>query len=297
MVKKGFFLAWLIPASGRSSDLAGFNDRLASIDDATSELARRLSELTALVSASISSRPTSLAPIEPKLPDSPQVQDDGVEELSAMVESPHFQLDSENILVVDDTGMEKCYGPLSTYALFQSLRSSVEQLENMAVSSEPATNAMVASIADINQKCREKHEPASRRKADLENDQQPLELPPRALLEDSLEYYFEHAYLKLIIFEKETLGRAIEQQYNSEAQILDDAWATCFISIIVLAVNSKSKVVGSSRALTFGCSDENLLLYLTNNVKRALSRLEALARPRLVNLQALFLLVCDPPSE
>ena len=157
--------------------------------------------------------------------------------------------------------------------------------------SSPSPSRLQSTIAEIQRKYEAANQAIGRLDDSVEADGEPPGLPPRSLLEASLEYYFDQSCLKLVIFQKETIARAIEQQYAPGGRSSDCAWISCFNSLIVLSLSCKSKMVRNFRSLTHHSSDEDLLATLLINSKRAIAMIEMFKEPRLVNLQALFLLV------
>ena len=300
-------------SSIRASDLATVTERLSNIDGTTSQLAKRLDELTALVSASADSTSTPTGTSTPKRMDFSFLQDNEFDDPTAALEEPlDAEAEAGHVVVVDDRGAERFYGPFSTYALFVSVQKAVENFLSRHASPKASPNSRRGSstsyscpsptqvqsiIASIRRKYKRSAQPPHRLEEALEADGQPLQLPPRPLLEASLEYYFDPGYLKLHVFQRDTISKAIEEQYAQGDRNPDSAWVSCFNSLIVLSLNCKSKLVRNWRALTHHSNDDELLATLMVNSKRALSMIEHFAEPRLVNLQALLLLVRNNPMD
>ena len=223
-----------------------------------------------------------------------------------MEQSSDSDAESSHIVVTDDTGLERSYGPFSTYALFAGVRKSVDKClgrhasltsspssrrGSSATYSSPSPTRLQSAIAEIQGKYEAAGQATRRLKDSVEPNGNPLALPARSLLEASLEYYFDQSYLKLVIFQRETIARAIEQQYAPSGLGADHAWISCFNSLVVLSLSCKSKMVRNFRSLNHHSSDEDLLVTPLINSKSAIAMTEIFDKPRLVNLQALFLLV------
>ena len=119
-------------------------------------------------------------------------------------------------------------------------------------------------------------------------DDLPLELPPRREVEDAIELYLSEHSLEPPLFQKQSLLTAVEEQYAIGGN--DESWTLCFNNIILRTSAWKSRNFRINSFATSRVDDKTLSLLLTN-ANRALRELERFCLLRLVNIQALFLLV------
>jgi Fungal Zn(2)-Cys(6) binuclear cluster domain len=309
---------WVIVAStkslsltgSRANDMAMFNGRLNTMENS---LSHRMEALADLISQTVGKKDTS-----------PAVQ--RARHQSSVVSSgPHTDTDSDfesaiNTTAVSDgrssrpismvcngISVERCYGPISTYSHLVHARESIQRLiaeakeqtsgrspsrptsSPKAARSPPSTTLDSSDIEHIQQKYDSFVMPTFSQEVELAVDNQPLVLPPRDLLEASVELYLQVLTLNPPLFDKQTLRAAIAQQYSLPVEQLDESWVLCFNSIMLRSMGWKSKVVQDHRISMKGLEDRVLSLLLSN-ADRAIKNVEKFCGLRIVNVQALFLL-------
>ena len=282
--------------------MAGLGSRLKTIHGTTATLVQKMDDLTTFLkrndgqrTSSPSSKPDELCSLRyselgNKLPD------------NSSAPSNAFNFTNPHV-VVDNSNEVYYYGACSTVSLFADARSAVNQLlaYNQRLMSEQlfaksnghtSTTSIVYPALDtpplttLLRTYKSYHLPDPRRQ-DLGSDGEPLSLPPQSLLQSCLDFWYANTELEMPLFEKSTLLGAMQQQCSDSQR--DDAWTLCFNNIILQSMSRRSKFMYSD-------ADDNdmsgsIFESLMMNVKRALQDLTRFARPRLVNVQAMVLLV------
>jgi hypothetical protein len=116
-------------------------------------------------------------------------------------------------------------------------------------------------------------------------------LPPRALVEPSINEYFKKLNPRLPIFSRQTIRDAVESQYTIRTGPPDLVWITSFNCIVLQALTQTSianKVVGGTEQ---DIPLDYMIISLLRNIRQCYNRLETLVKPRLSNIRALFCLV------
>ena len=128
---------------------------------------------------------------------------------------------------------------------------------------------------------------------DHQADHIPIRLPPKQFLLMVQTQFFERADYTTDVFVRSSFWSNVEQLYSRPFQPGDEAWAICFNTIILLVLGSETStphnndpIVGSQFALPF-----------LMTVRTALSNPRVLMAPKLINVQALTLLVSDLPTD
>lgn len=127
---------------------------------------------------------------------------------------------------------------------------------------------------------------------DLQSYHIPIRLPPKQFLLMVQTQFFQQADYTTDIFVQSCFWSNVERIYSRPLLPADEAWAVCFNTIILLALGSETStqgndpLVGSQFALPF---------VLT--VRTALSNPRVLMVPKLINVQALALLVSVPGHD
>ena len=211
-------------------------------------------------------------------------------------------------IIVNDGAVERFYGASSTYSHLVNSRSLVEKLltarkhhspnqvsrsrNSMQGSSNSPTFAARDSTtyAEVQQKYDSYSGPSKFKEHFEIGDDKRLELPPRRELEDAIESYLSEHSLEPPLFQKQTLIDAVSEQYQVDRLGADESWTLCFNNIILRSSAWKSR---SFRVNSFSApsADDSLLSLLLANANRALRQLERFCVLRMVNIQALFLLV------
>lgn len=124
---------------------------------------------------------------------------------------------------------------------------------------------------------------------DVQSDHIPIRLPPKQFLLMVQTQCMQQADYATDIFVQSSFWATVERIYSRPFTPADEAWAICFNTIILLFLGSEisahgnDPLVGSQFALPF---------LLT--VRTALSNPRVLMAPKLINVQALALLVSTP---
>lgn len=211
-------------------------------------------------------------------------------------------------LIVNDGPVERFYGESSTYSHLVRSRNLVEQLlhagrnrginENFrrrdSIRGSPALPGVVTGDPSIFAEVQRKYDSfsgTSKFKEYFEiGDDKPLELPPRQELEDAINLFLSEHSLEPPLFHKQTLDGAVDDQYQRGRLEVDESWVLCFNNIILRSSAWKSRMLRvNSFAIT--SVNDNVYSLLLANANRALRQLERFCVLRMVNIQALFLLV------
>ena len=130
---------------------------------------------------------------------------------------------------------------------------------------------------------------------DVPGEDLPPTLPPREVLEAKVESYFSQANSILPIFRKSAFCENIQRIYTAATD--DIAWIICFNNIILqtLSADTIQHVDESddSHVTQRNSSEKELLQPLLVNYRRGLKRIDRLLEPKLVNVQALLLMVSN----
>lgn len=118
---------------------------------------------------------------------------------------------------------------------------------------------------------------------DLKQGQPPASLPPKRLLHMVQSQFFQNADYTTDIFLLENFSYNMERVYSQPLSPADEGWAICFNTIILLVLGTESTTPGSTRS--------QFVSPLLEIVSAALNNSRVLMSPKLVNVQALALLV------
>ena len=294
-----------------AEDVAAFGGRLQTVEQS---LTHRMEVLTDLVSQSIekasgsSFRSSSSSPEAFNDSTSSDVDDELASGLNSLVSS-RTKPESPSI-IVNDGPVERFYGESSTYAHLVHSRSLVEKLltpgrhpdtgqnnqaqevmRGLPITSDLA-NGAPSTFAEVQRKY-DSFSGTSKFKEYFEiGDNRALRLPPRRELEDAIETYMAEQGLQPLLFHRQKLLDTVNAQYQGDGQASDESWALCFNNIILRSSAWKSRTFRMNSFATPSMEDKVLSLLLAN-ANRALRQLEKFCVPRVVNVQALFLLVCQ----
>lgn len=127
---------------------------------------------------------------------------------------------------------------------------------------------------------------------DVQPDPYPIRLPPKRFLVMVQTQFFQQADYATDVFVQSCFQSNVERTYSVFDPSVDEAWAICFNTIILLALASEMSThetgppVGSQFARPF-----------LSTVRTALSNSGVLMAPKLINIQTLALLVGDPSAN
>ena len=237
-----------------------------------------------------------------------------VDENQSLIEDQEdwFFAPEKNIrhLVTEGGGYEYFFGSGSLYSIWTDIMCSTEKLfaqsqpfdasrgssENQDPQSlQRSSNSAVIAALDpelksaLHRAC--EHIQSFCAKPPLEecSDGTPLSLPPRFLLEAILDSFLRELNPTFPIFARSSLLAAIEVQYDAQRHQLDPAWATCFNNLILQALTIKAGI--GAESLSRNTIDESLRTTFVVNAQRGYRNLEALLKPRIVNVQAFLSMV------
>ncbi|KAE8389375.1 hypothetical protein BDV23DRAFT_184453 [Aspergillus alliaceus] len=210
--------------------------------------------------------------------------------------TPNLLQGPGHIAPAGDQAREPAFGPSSipslcaeAQATCEKLASSLDMLdagEEKTFDSDSNTSSLLFNVAQAN-KCMQymiQEVPLSTGPGD---DGVTPTLPPRTLLEASIQPYFTYISSFLPIYERETVIAAISDQYAADSP--DLVWIISFNSIALQALDAKLVAAKDIESIGYGGILEDALLYqLRMNLRRCYCNLEKLAHPSLVNAQALL---------
>lgn len=111
----------------------------------------------------------------------------------------------------------------------------------------------------------------------------PICLPPRQLLSIMLDSFLKQADYSTNIFSRQTIYEAVERVYKEPSSPASEPWALCFNLIILLTLGAEHPVR----------SDDTFARPMLQAVYATARKPSCFMSPRLVNVQALALLVSD----
>lgn len=195
-------------------------------------------------------------------------------------------------VILSDGSAEIFYGETSTYSHFIHARQSVKQMLEQQENDESSSAAFeLKSCFEEVRRLYDTCAMPSYYQEDVDvDDNALLELPPRELLEASVDFYLKSPRIEPPLFQQETLSAAMNEQYTANASQLDESWVLCFNSIILQSMGWVSKIVRNDSPV-INCIDDRTLSFLLANTNRALRKIEMFCGLRMVNVQALLLLV------
>ena len=274
--------------------MATVHERLNSLE---SNLAQRIETVIKLVSPSVAKENRQLPSLDQhwSLTVSRSSADliDRIDENAQYDELQDADEAGKRGVVVTDGFVERFYAETSTYSYFTQARAMVGRLleQNENNGSAPTEFQDRLSLKEVSRLFETYVMPSYHPEDMFVDDNAPLELPPRELLEGSLEFYLKKPGIEPPLFESATISAAVHQQYNAKTADLDESWILCFNSIALQAMGWIAKDVRSGRP-AFSGMDDDTFSSLLMNINRGFARIEKFRALRMVNVQALLLLVC-----
>ena len=132
---------------------------------------------------------------------------------------------------------------------------------------------------------------------DVPGEDLPPTLPPREVLEAKVESYFSQANSILPVFRKSAFCENIQRIYTAATDQADIAWIICFNNIILQTLSADTiqhpDESDESHVTQRNSPEKELLQPLLVNYRRGLKRTDRLLEPKLVNVQALLLMVSN----
>lgn len=141
---------------------------------------------------------------------------------------------------------------------------------------------------------------------DLPSEPLPPKLPPKDLLDASLESYFRQVNPTLPVFDEDSFYANMHKNYESGSDQANWAWIMCFNNVIFQTLDARTASSftkmpqnKASSPLRADMEAEILTPFLIN-LRRAIGRLDCFHQPSLVNVQALMSMVISsflPPID
>ena len=135
---------------------------------------------------------------------------------------------------------------------------------------------------------------------DLSGESLPPKLPPKGLLNASLETYFRHVNSMLPIFDEESFYDDINKTYEAGSDHVNLAWVICLNNVVLQTLNAKTASKFTKKSQDKATSplkvetEAKLLTPFLVNLKRAVGRLACFHQQSMVSVQALMSMVPDP---
>lgn len=212
-------------------------------------------------------------------------------------DSPCLPLTDRHIVRSSSNLTDRYHGPSTLFALCNDFCDTLLPVQ---------PTQTPTSATDESQRSKKHHRPAisdaakdllihicleagSEESVDLQADSIPIRLPPKQFLLMAQTQFFQQADYATDIFVQSSFCSNVERVYSRPFTPADEAWAICFNTIILLVLGPESSsqdcdpLIGSQFVRPF---------LLT--VRSALSNPRVLMVPKLVNVQALVLLVSTP---
>ena len=135
---------------------------------------------------------------------------------------------------------------------------------------------------------------------DLAGDSLPPKLPPKGLLDASLESYFHQINPSLPVFDEESFYDNIHKNYEAGSDQANRAWIMCFNNVILQTLNARTvsrftkKPQSEATSLLSADMETEILTPFLTNLRRAVGRLDYFHKPSVVSVQALMSMVIWP---
>lgn len=121
---------------------------------------------------------------------------------------------------------------------------------------------------------------------DLQPNHTPIRLPPKQFLFMIQNQCFQQADYATDIFVQSSFWSNVERIYSQPFTPADKAWAICFNTIILLVLGSEVQIQNNDPLV-----ESQFVLPFLSTVRAALNNPRVLMAPKLINVQALALLV------
>ena len=132
---------------------------------------------------------------------------------------------------------------------------------------------------------------------DLSGETSPPKLPPKGLLDASLESYFRQVNSTLPIFDEDSFCDNMHKNYEAGSDQANQAWIMCFNNVILQTLNARTassftkKPRNKSSSPLRADMEAKILSPFLINLRRAVGRLDCFHQPSLVSVQALMSMV------
>lgn len=135
---------------------------------------------------------------------------------------------------------------------------------------------------------------------DLSGESLPPKLPPKGLLDASLESYFRQVNPALPVFDEDSFYDDMRRNYEAGSDQANRAWIMCFNNVILQTLNAKiassftKQPQSQASSPLIADTETTMLTPFLVNLKRAVGRLDYFHKPSLVSVQALMSMVTWP---
>ena len=123
----------------------------------------------------------------------------------------------------------------------------------------------------------------------------PPKLPPKGLLDASLESYFHQVNPTLPVFDEDFFYENVHKNYEAEPDQAHWAWITCFNNVILQTLDARTTSSLTKKLQNKASSpldiEAKILSPFLINLRRAIGRLDCFYQPTLVSVQALISMV------
>ena len=131
---------------------------------------------------------------------------------------------------------------------------------------------------------------------DLPNKELPPTLPPRDVLEATVDTYFGQVNAMMPVFKRDAFCENIQRIYVGGPDHNDNAWILCFNNAILQTMSTdtvelQSPIDDGASVAQGETPETELLRPLLVNYRRGLGTLHCLLEPKLINVQALLSMV------
>ena len=134
----------------------------------------------------------------------------------------------------------------------------------------------------------------------LSGESLPPKMPPKGLLDASLESYFRQVNPMLPIFDEESFYDNIHKNYEAGSDPTNWAWIMCFNNVILQTLDARTtfnmtkKPQNKASSPLMADMEAKILSPFLINLRRAIGRLDCFQQPSLVSVQALMSMVIWP---
>ena len=192
---------------------------------------------------------------------------------------------------------DRYHGPCTLFALcneFCDTLLSVEQMPTPTSAKNESQRSKRHNRPAINDATKDllDHiclEAGTEESVDLQADPIPIRLPPKQFLLMAQTQFFQQADYATDIFVQSCFWSNVERVYSGPLTPADEAWAICFNTIILLVLGPESSTQDCDSLISSQFVRPFLL-----TVRSALSNPRVLMAAKIVNVQALALLVSTP---
>lgn len=191
----------------------------------------------------------------------------------------HPEIGDRYIIQIQDDGVEYYRGPCSLESLCCEFRSFMrERTKSDSNSNGSHTNQQI-----LDQICASTSKLAHFQESDTANTL----LPPKPFLLMSCPLFFQQQDTIVDIFDQALFWKNVHRVYSRPLAQTDSPWAVCFTVIILLVLGQDQHILMTSDPVM----RSQLVGPLITSIRRSSTSIRLLMAPKLINVQALILLV------